>query len=253
MKEFADHTNRFDGKGEVYAKGRPRYADGLFAYMKDMLHITAGSVLADIGSGTGIFTQQLLDCGCKVFAVEPNRDMREKAEEKLSRNRNFISVDGSASHMGLSDHSVDLITAAQAFHWFEQEAFRRECHRVLKPDGKVVIVYNSRYESAACTKALADLQHRYNSGFRGFSNGMNDETCKAFFTTEPCQIYRADNTQSYDRQGYIDRVLSSSYSPKEDDAGYEGYLKKVCEIFDTFSKEDRIVVPADTVAYIGTV
>ena len=252
MKEFADHTNRFDGKGEVYAKGRPRYADGLFAYMKDMLHITAGSVLADIGSGTGIFTRQLLDLDCKVFAVEPNRDMREKAEEKLSRNRNFISVDGSASHMGLSDHSVDLITAAQAFHWFEQEAFRRECHRVLKPDGKVVIVYNSRYESAACTKALADLQRRYNSGFRGFSNGMNDETCKAFFT-EPCQIYRADNTQSYDRQGYIDRVLSSSYSPKEDDAGYEGYLKKVCDIFDTFSKEGRIVVPADTVAYIGTV
>lgn len=252
MKKFADHTNRFDGKGEVYEKGRPRYAEGLFAYMRDALHITAGSVLADIGSGTGIFTQQLLDCGYKVFAVEPNRDMREKAEEKLSRNKNFISVDGSASHMGLPDHSVDLITAAQAFHWFEPEAFRRECHRVLKPGGKVMIVYNSRHESAACAKALADLQHGYDSGFRGFSNGMNDETCRVFFA-EPCQIYRTDNTQHYDRQGYIDRVLSSSHSPKEGDAGYKEYLRKVCEIFDIFSEEGRIVVPADTVAYIGTV
>lgn len=102
MKEFADHTNRFDGKGEVYAKGRPRYAEGLFAYMRDALPITAGSVLADIGSGTGILTQQLLNFGCKVFAVEPNRDMREKAEETLSYNKNFISVDGSASHIGAS-------------------------------------------------------------------------------------------------------------------------------------------------------
>ncbi len=252
MKEFADHTNRFDGKGEVYAKGRPSYADRLFAYMRDTLHITAGSVLADIGSGTGIFTQQLLDCGCKVFAVEPNRDMREKAEEKLSRNKNFISVDGSASRMGLPDHSVDLITAAQAFHWFEPEAFRRECRRVLKPGGKVMIVYNFRDEKADCTKALADLQRRYNPGFREFSNGMNDETCKAFFT-EPCQICRTDNTQSYDRQGYIDRVLSSSYSPKEGDDGYGEYLREVCEIFDTFSEDGRIVVPADTVAYIGAV
>ena len=252
MKEFTDHTNRFDGKGEVYAKGRPSYADGLFAYMQKTLCITAGSVLADIGSGTGIFTQQLLDFGCKVLAVEPNRDMREKAEEKLSHNKNFISVDGSASHMGLPDHSVDLITAAQAFHWFEPEAFRRECHRVLKLGGKVMIVYNSRHESAACTKALANLQHRYNSGFRGFSNGMNDETCRAFFA-EPCQIYRTDNTQHYNRQGYIDRVLSSSHSPKEGDAGYEEYLRAVCEIFDTFSEDGRIVVPTDTVAYIGTV
>ena len=252
MKEFADHTKRFDGKGEVYAKGRPRYANGLFTYMRDTLHITAGSVLADIGSGTGIFTQQLLNFGCKVFAVEPNRDMREKAEETLSHNKNFVSVDGSASHMGLPDHSVDLITAAQAFHWFDPEAFRKECRRVLKPGGKVAIVYNSRHESAACTKALADLQRRYNPGFRGFSLGMNDETCKAFFA-EPCQIYRTDNTQRYDRQGYIDRVLSSSYSPQEGDAGYEEYLKEVSEIFDTFSKGGRIVVPTDTVAYIGTV
>ena len=163
-----DHTKRFDGKGVVYAIGRPRYADGLFAYMRDMFRITAGSILADIGSGTGIFTQQLLVFGCKVFAVKPNRDMREKAEEKLSHNKNFISVDGSASHMGLPDRSVDLITAAQAFHWFEPEVFRRECRRVLKPGGKVMIVYNFRHESAACTKALADLQRRYNPGFRGF-------------------------------------------------------------------------------------
>ena len=90
-----DHTSRFDGKGEIYAKARPKYAAELFGYLKNTMNIGAGSVFADVGSGTEIFAEQLLECGYKVFAVEPNGDMRKKAEEKLSRNENFVSVSGS--------------------------------------------------------------------------------------------------------------------------------------------------------------
>lgn len=74
-----NHTNRFDGKGEMYAKTRPQYAAGLFDYLKSTLHIADGSVFADVGSGTGIFSEQLLNGGHKIFAVEPNHDMRIKA------------------------------------------------------------------------------------------------------------------------------------------------------------------------------
>ena len=139
-----NYTKRFDGKGEIYAKARPKYAPGLFDYLKSTLKIPAGSVFADIGSGTGIFTGQLLDCGYRVYAVEPSEDMRKKAEEKLSHNKDFISVDGNDADMKLPRGSVDHITAAQAFHWFDAEAFRAECRRVLKPGGKVIIIYNSR-------------------------------------------------------------------------------------------------------------
>ncbi len=111
-----NYTDRFDGKGEIYAKARPKYAAGLFDYLKNTLGIPAGSVFADIGSGTGIFTGQLLNCGYKVYAVEPNDDMRKKAEEKLSDNKSFISVNGSSSDTTLPDGSVDNITVAQAFH-----------------------------------------------------------------------------------------------------------------------------------------
>ena len=184
-----NYTNRFDGKGEIYAKARPKYALGLFDYLKNTLNIPDRSVFADIGSGTGIFTEQLLSCGYKVFAVEPNDDMRKKAEDKLSRDENFISVNGNDADMNLPDNSVDYITAAQAFHWFDSEAFRKECRRVLKPGGKVVIVYNSRDEKAACTKALADLRHKYNSEFHGFSNGISNEKCIAFFVGK-CKLFR---------------------------------------------------------------
>lgn len=247
-----NYTNRFDGKGEIYAKARPKYALGLFDYLKNTSNIPVGSIFADVGSGTGIFTGQLLNCGYKVFAVEPNEDMRKKAEKELSPDKNFISVNGSDANMNLLDNSVDYITAAQAFHWFDSEAFRKECRRVLKPGGRVIIVYNSRDERAACTKALADLRHKYNPEFHSFSNGMSDEKCIAFFVGE-CDIFHADNTQVYDRQGYINRVLSSSYSLKESDKRYKEYLKDINKIFDSFSTDGLIAIPTETLAYIGTV
>lgn len=246
------YINRFDGKGEIYAKARPKYALGFFDYLKNTLNIPVGSVFADVGSGTGIFTGQLLSCGYKVYAVEPSEDMRKKAEEKLSTDESFNSVQGSDVDMNLPDNSVDYITAAQAFHWFDSEAFRRECRRVLKPGGKVMIVYNSRDERAACTKALADLRYKYNPEFHGFSNGISPEKCAAFFAGG-CDIFRADNMQAYDRQGYINRVLSSSYSLKEHDSRYKEYLEDINRIFDTFSTGGFLAVPTETVAYIGRV
>ena len=245
-----NYKNRFDGKGNIYAKARPKYAAGLFDYLKTTLNLQPGSVAADIGSGTGIFSEQLLSLGCKVFAVEPNESMRVKAEEKLSSNPDFKSVNGSDADFNLPDRSVDFITTAQAFHWFDAEKFKGECRRTLKPGGRVVIVYNSRVESADCTKALAKLREKYNPEFHGFSNGMSDERCRAFFNGS-CDIFRADNTQIYDRQGYIDRVLSSSYSLKETDEKFADYIKDINAIFDEFGKDGHIAVPTDTVAYIG--
>ncbi len=247
-----NHINRFEGKSEIYAKARPKYALKFFDYLKNTLNIPAGTVFADIGSGTGIFTEQLLSCGYKVFAVEPNGGMRRKAEEKLSANQNFVSVNGSDGNTALPDKSVDFITAAQAFHWFDQEAFRRECGRILKPGGKVIIIYNSRDKNADCTKALANLHYKYNSEFHGFSNGMSNEKCIFFFSGK-CDIFRADNTLTYDRQGYVNRVLSSSYAMKEDDSRYNEYIKEINRIFDRFSADNLISIPTETIAYIGEI
>ena len=247
-----NNTHRFDGKSEIYAKARPKYAPELFMYLQNTLHIPAGSDFADIGSGTGIFTEQLLDCGYYVYAVEPGEDMRRKAEEKLSGNEHFTSIDGTASNTHLPDNSVDYITAAQAFHWFDAEAFREECRRILKPGGKVVIAYNSRVPTSPCTMALAEVHRTYNPEFHGFSNGMSHEKCTAFFAGG-CDIFRADNTQTYDREGYINRVLSSSYSMKENDERYPKYLGILGALFDRFAKNGRLAVPMDTIAYSGEV
>ena len=245
-----NNTTRFNGKAEIYAKARPGYAAELFDYLKNVLLISEGSVFADIGSGTGIFSEHLLHNGYLVYAIEPNADMRKKAEEKLSEHKCFTSVDGADVNTTLPDKSVDYISVAQAFHWFDVEAFRKECKRILKTHGKVIIVYNSRDDQAACTKALADLRRKYHSGFQGFSNGISDEKCRAFFDGG-CKIFRTDNSQIYDRQGYVDRALSSSYSLRESDDGFADYLKAINKIFDTFAVNGKLTVPSFTVAYIG--
>lgn len=246
-----NNTTKFNGKGEIYAKARPRYAVALFDYIKNTLLIPEKSVFADIGSGTGIFSEHLLENGYRVYAIEPNADMRKKAEEKLSLYKDFISVEGVDSNTAIPDQSVDCITTAQAFHWFDSDAFKKECCRILKPHGKVIIVYNTRDESAECNKALAAVHRKYCPDFQGFSKGMNDERCRAFFD-DKCDVFRVDNSQVYDRQGYINRILSSSYSLRDGDKEFTEYIEEINCLFDTFSDNGTLIVPMCTVAYIGT-
>lgn len=245
-----DNTARFDGKGDIYAKARPKYAAELFGYLKNTLHISADTVFADIGSGTGIFTEQLLECGYTVYAVEPNEDMRRKAEQKLAGYERFHSVTGADSNTTLPDNSVDYITVAQAFHWFDAVAFKKECQRILKSDGKILIVYNSRDEEAECTRALAELRREYNPAFHGFSNGISDDACRAFFAYQ-CEVLKWDNSLTYDRKGYINRLFSSSYSLKEDDPRFDEYIGAINNLFDRFAVDGKITVPTNTVVYIG--
>lgn len=247
-----DNTKRFSGKGAIYAKARPGYAPALFAYLEQELQVPRGAVFADIGAGTGIFSRQLLQAGYRVTAVEPNEDMRCRAEQALNGTAGYQSVNGTADHTGLEDESVDYVSAAQAFHWFDPVAFRRECRRILKPGGQVLLVYNTRDLQAPCTRALAELWHTYRDHFVGFSNGMSEEKCRAFFA-DKCRVFRAENSQTYDREGYVARLLSSSHAPGSDQAEYADFLAAAGALFDRLQMDGRLTVPMYTVVYIGAV
>ncbi len=242
------NTTRFDGKGEIYAKARPKYSEQLLDYIKEIF--SEDCTFADIGSGTGIFTEQLLSCGYEVFAVEPNEDMRKKSEEKLSEIETFHSICGTDENTTLPNCSVDCITVAQAFHWFNAKGFKKECERILKPNGKIIIIYNSRNEEAECTKALAKLRKKYCPEFRGFCGGIKDDDCIKFFDGK-CEILRYDNSQTYDKESYKNRILSSSYSLKECDENYQDYIQEIYSLHNQFAVNGKITVPTDTVIYIG--
>ena len=139
-----DPTQRFSARVENYIRYRPSYPPQVLETLRSECGLTASSAIADIASGTGIFTRLLLENGNRVYGVEPNRDMREAAERLLADFRGFSSVTGTAEATTLPDQSVDFATAAQAAHWFDLAKARREFERILKPAGWAVLIWNER-------------------------------------------------------------------------------------------------------------
>src|SRR6266480_5260535 len=132
---LADPKQRFSNRVADYRRYRPGYPPAVLDLLRIECGLRADHIIADMGSGTGLLSQLFLKNGHRVFGVEPNRQMREAGEEFLHRFEEFTSVPGSAEATTLGDASIDFVTAAQAFHWFERQAARREFRRILKPGG----------------------------------------------------------------------------------------------------------------------
>src|SRR5712691_7831802 len=141
---FADAKQRFSNRVADYVRYRPGYPPAVLDLLRTDCGLRPDHVVADIGSGTGILSKLFLENGNRVFGVEPNAEMRQAGEEYLASYDGFSSIEGSAESTTLADSSVDFITAAQAFHWFDPQAARREFARILKPGGWVVILWNDR-------------------------------------------------------------------------------------------------------------
>ncbi len=240
----------FTGRAENYAKSRPAYASALIDHVFDKIGMTAESIVADIGAGTGIFSRQLLERGCSVTCVEPNEDMRKKAQALLSEYKNVSFSDGNAEETRLADGSVDFITVAQAFHWFDVEKFKAESRRILRDNGKVILIWNDRDTESDFVKEQQILYKKYCPRFKGFSEGMakHDPRIAEYFGGG-YEYAEFDNPLYYTKEQFISRSLSSSYSIKEGDIGFESYLSDIERLFDAYAEGGMITVPNKSVAY----
>ncbi|WEG10983.1 class I SAM-dependent methyltransferase [Pullulanibacillus sp. KACC 23026] len=236
--------NRFNKKSLLYSKFRPDYPDQLVIDLKNDNHLTSQSYIADIGSGTGILTKKLLDSGFKVYAVEPNDEMRRTAEVDLQHYEQFTSVNGSAEHTTLADRSVDLITVAQAFHWFDLEQFRKEAQRIIKPSGKVAVISNERIIHTAINQDIAAVYKRYCPNFIGFSNGLlGAEDIYDSFFAEDYSVMSYENPLIFNKEQFIGRHLSSSFALTVEDEFYPMLVEALNALFDKYSQNGEIKVP----------
>ena len=176
-------TLRFDGKSKDYAAARPAYPAELMAWLAEK-GVGEGTKIADIGAGTGKFTAQLIDLGAEVFAVEPNADMRTRLTERFGTHAQCHIVDATAESTALASASVELVTAAQAFHWFDAAAFARECARILVPGGKICLIWNLRVADAPVNEETEQISRVFCPSFNGFSANVtaDDANTTAFFT-----------------------------------------------------------------------
>jgi len=246
---------KFSGKANAYAKYRPTYPEEYLEYLAADCGLHPGIDVADIGSGTGILTRQLLAQEVRVFAVEPNRDMRMMAEAELSEYSGFVSMNAAAEHTGLVDQSIDLITVAQAFHWLDPEQFQLECRRILRSGARAALVWNSRDETSQLVNELGEVCRKFCPEYTGFSGGIQKtpEIYQMFFRDSTCEYRVFQNDLSYDKKSFVGRIMSASYSLRENDPKYQEFVDAILLLFDKYSYADRIIIPNLTRSYVGLV
>jgi SAM-dependent methyltransferase len=251
----ANPTQRFSDRVENYIKYRPHYPQAMWEFFRDALHMQAGNVVADVGSGTGILTEPLIQAGQQVYAIEPNREMREAAERLLQHQAGFISIDGTAEQTTLPENSVDMIVAAQAFHWFDRARTKVEFRRIIRPDGIVALIWNDRrtdttpflreYENLLLGLATdyAEVNHR----------NIDDEALQEFFAPHNYHTAVFGNVQYFDYDGLAGRLLSSSYAPLAGHPRHEPMMSALRDIFDRYAEAGTVAFEYDTRVYYGTV
>jgi len=245
---------RFSRRVDNYVRYRPSYPPEVLAIIEAEIGLTPTAAIADVGSGTGIFTRLLLDYGCTVFAVEPNAEMRAAAEASLAGYPRFHSVAGDAGDTTLPVATVDVVTAAQAFHWFDGEAARREFLRILRPGGAVVLVYNSWRDSddplAEAYDALINLfDPEREMGEAAPRAG--DEDIAAFYGTGGFGRRDIPNPHWYNWDAFQGRALSSSYAPLPGHPNHEPFLAGLRSFFDAHAEQGHIRFPYVTRLYWG--
>ena len=216
--------------------------------------LNSASVVADIASGTGIFTRILLEDGNagRVFGVEPNAEMRNAGEEFLRTYPNFTSVEGTAEATTLADHSVDLVTAAQAAHWFDREKARREFIRICKLGGWTLLLWSERRtDSTPFLREYEKLLLTYGTDYENVRHERTTEEIETFFAPSPFQIRIFDYQQAFDYPALEGRLLSSSYTPQGGDAAYVPMLRDLRRIFDAHQVDGSVAFDYDTRVYFG--
>lgn len=245
-------TTRFSNRVNDYVKYRPHYPKTIVEFLEDNYELSTGKLIADIGAGTGISTALFLDAGYKVIAVEPNQEMREKAVELLGNYPGFKAMNGTAENTGLETGSIDFIIAGQAFHWFDAEKTKTEFKRILKPGGIVALIWNERKTQSAFEIEYDRLIVNHGRDYAKVDHrNIDDGHIGAFFNPEPFQLEVFQNKQVFDFNGLAGRLLSSSYMPAKDEAGYEPMMADLKDLFDKYQQDDFITINYDTKVYVG--
>lgn len=246
-------TTRFSDRVADYVKYRPHYPIEIIDLLAARCGLTPESVIADVGSGTGILTKMFLENGNPVIGVEPNKEMREAGEQYLEEFARFTSIDGSSEATRLPAHAIDFVLAGQAFHWFDQVKTRAEFLRILKPDGVVVLIWNDRRTDT--TPLLRDyeaLLQQYGTDYKEI-NHKNVQDKAVFTPFFGGDFFEAafDNVQRFDFDGLMGRLHSSSYVPAKNHPHYAPLAARAKEIFTMHQQGGEVAFEYDTRVYYG--
>jgi SAM-dependent methyltransferase len=245
-------TSRFSDRVENYVRYRPGYPPEALAVLREECGLTPTHVVADIASGTGIWTRMLLENGNRVYGVEPNAEMRLAGERLLAGFPNFTSVDGKAEATTLPDASLEFVTAAQAAHWFDRERSREEFIRILRPGGWLVLLWNERLiDTTPFLRDYEQLLLEFGTDYQDIRHEKTTDKVSEFFDPVPYTERVFPMRQEFDYTGIEGRLLSSSYVPGPGDANYQPMLKELQRVFAKHAVAGRASFEYKTRVYFG--
>jgi ubiquinone/menaquinone biosynthesis C-methylase UbiE len=250
---FTDSKQRFSNRVTDYVRYRPGYPVVVRDLLRAECGLRPGHLVADIGSGTGFLSELFLKNGNRVFGIEPNEEMRKAGEEYLASYDGFASIIGSAESTTLDDRSVDLVTAGQAFHWFDQDAARKEFIRILKPAGWVVVVWNERLTDT--TPFLRDyeaLLRKFGTDYAEVKESYpHEQHMQTFFGANSFAGRTLPNFQDFDFDGLAGRLRSSSFIPAPDNPNFEPMMEEAQRLFVRHNQLGRVRLEYLTRIYFG--
>jgi ubiquinone/menaquinone biosynthesis C-methylase UbiE len=245
-------TTRFSDRVENYVRYRPGYPPGVIDLLRAECGLRPEHVVADIASGTGIFTRLLLENGNFVFAVEPNAEMRESGSQQLKAFSGVKLVAGTAEATTLDSASVDFVTAAQAAHWFDPARAREEFARILKPGGWCILIWNERRTSSTpFLRAYEKLLLTYGTDYKEVRHERTTAAIHEFFAPSRYDERVFDLRQQFDYEGLAGRLLSSSYAPLEGHPNYGPMMQELKRTFLDHAETGKVEFEYDTRVFYG--
>src|SRR5271167_2016677 len=248
-------TARFSDRVENYVRYRPGYPPEVLNLLRAECGLRPSHIVADVASGTGMFTRLLLENGNPVFAVEPNAEMRTAGMQQLETlpaGGGLVSVAGTAEETTLESGSVDFVTAAQAAHWFDLPRARAEFARILKPDGWCVLIWNERRTaSTPFLREYEELLLTYGTDYKEVRHERTTAIIHEFFAPAPCKERVFDLRQQFDYEGTAGRLLSSSYAPLEGHPNHAPMMQQLQRIFRAHATDDKVEFEYNTRVYYG--
>ena len=246
MKHPHNSTHRFSDRADQYSLYRPQYPKAVVEYLEQTIRLNRAFCIADIGSGTGIFSKLFLEEGYSVAAVEPNDEMRKVAEVTLSSYEGFRSVAGTAEETTLENASVDIVTVAQAFHWFRPDETRKEFERILKPSGHILLIWNIIQSDTPFLKAYTNLKKKYEDTII-HPHRANLERIREIFAPNEVVTQNFRNAQQLDAKGLNGYFLSFSTVPLDGD---NKMIQELNHIFDTYNQDGKVTLEYETKLYL---
>jgi SAM-dependent methyltransferase len=243
-------TERFSGLENLYDRYRPSYPAEAVDFIIQRCRLNSTTTLVDVGCGTGISTRLFAARGIPVIGIEPNDAMRSKAEAAPGDPRPAYRK-GTGEATGLANGSAAAVLAAQAFHWFDADKALREFHRVLKPGGHAVLMWNERDNSDPFSAAYGAVVGVTPEAIRieaPRSRAGEPILHSSLFTDTSLTTYNYD--QELDEEGLIGRAFSASYAPRETQAVAE-FTAALRRLFAEHQAGGKVMLRYITSVYIG--